>query len=187
MKLRIVLYSLLLLILISCGNSSSNQQNLVKQFYVGLNKADFNSISGIIDDNIRITEGIQNLTRSKSGFYTQFQWDSVFSPKYEILEIDEYENGVEATISKECQRILFLNEKPMVYKTKINFKDGRIVRLNTEQYVDLDFKNWQNNLNELSRWMNAHQPDLLGSQNELTIAGAQNYLTAIRLYKEQHQ
>jgi len=156
----------------------------VKDFYKGLNNDDFESISNLISDNIRITEGTYNLTNSKASFYTQFQWDSVFTPQYEIVEISDYEYGIEATISKECQRILFLMDTAMVYKVKINFRDDKIIRMNTEEYISLDFNKWQNNLDELLEWMKEDHPELIGSQNDLTLAGAQNYLKAINLFKE---
>ncbi|AXT51478.1 hypothetical protein D1818_11770 [Aquimarina sp. BL5] len=166
----------------SCSTKDRNTQ-IVQNYYDQLNQSNYFELSKIIGDSITISEGDYHMNYSKDDYYKHFQWDSVFSPKYELLEIKEIDEKVAIKVSKICTRIKFLNEKPIISKEVIEIKNQKISKIKNIE-MDSDFKLWNLTKNEMVTWIKKNHPELDGFIYDQTKTGAQNYLKAIALYKE---
>ena len=123
MKMRCLIIFVFLFLTISCKfqNDKTSSIEIVKEFYKGLNQSDFKLISNCIADSFAMNE-IEwkiNLKYSKNEYHDWFQWDSIFNPKYEIVELEERNDSVFATISKDDYRIHLLHEIPLIYKVHL--------------------------------------------------------------------
>ncbi|MBQ4818749.1 hypothetical protein [Aquimarina sp. MMG016] len=186
MKLKTIISTIILSVFIfsfsSCTRKNDNTQ-LVQGFYNALNHSNYIELSEFIGDSIVLIEGNYNMNFSKNDYYKFFQWDSVFSPKYEILEIREIDEKVEIKVSKTCTRIKFLNQKPIISNEIIEIKNRKISKIKTVE-MDSDFKLWNIKKNEIVTWIKMNHPQLDGFIHDQTKDGAQNYLKAIALYQE---
>jgi hypothetical protein len=108
-----ILFFAFLLGMFSCNgiNKPISYKRIVEGYVSALNKADFNEISSYLSDSLRTEELEFLLSDNLEDYHTLFQWDSVFNPHYEIIDVQELEKGVQVTLSKECKRILFLNDR----------------------------------------------------------------------------
>lgn len=186
MKLKLLLLTGALTFLFSCkfSNDKFTPEQVVKEYFKGLNNHGFNEISPYIADSIMTLEGDYLLSRTFDEFYVLFQWDSVFLPHYELIEIKTVNNKVEATVSKTCKRIQYLHDTAIVYKVMVDVADNQIVSVQTNEYIVFDFEKWQTNRDTLVAWIDNHHPDLSGFVNDQTTTGAQNYLKAIDLFRD---
>jgi hypothetical protein len=186
-KINLLVILGLILTLISCNSThkSLTHEQIVKDYFYALNTGDFSIISNCISDSIMTTEKEYILTYNQKELYQQFQWDSVFKPKYELTDLKMDSTSVKATVSKICARIVFLQDSAMIYKVQIDFKDNQITKVQTTEYVFLDFAKWQPRRDTLTSWIDKNYPELSGFVYDLTLKGAQNYLTAIDLYKNE--
>ncbi|MBX2840283.1 MAG: hypothetical protein KTR26_00825 [Flammeovirgaceae bacterium] len=181
---KVFIYSFLWVV-ISCQEHQEEltSKQIVEAYFVALNNYNFEEISAYTSDNILRTEGEYVVTKNKVDLQRIFQWDSVFVPKYEILEIEEKDQAIVATISKNCKRITFLHDTPMVYKTIIEVTDHKITKMKTDEYIEFDDAKWQKRRDMLVKWIDENHPELNGFIHDQTIVGAQNYLKAIALYQ----
>ncbi|MHA7055933.1 hypothetical protein ACWGOQ_0001840 [Aquimarina sp. M1] len=169
----------------SLGNCSRKNQNtlLVQKYYDHLNHSNFLELSELIGDSITINEGDYNMNYSRNDYYTFFQWDSVFSPTYELLEIKQVDKKIAVKVSKTCTRIKFLNQKSMTSKEVFEIKNQKISKIKNVE-MDSDFKLWNATKNEIVTWIKKNHPELDGFMYDQTKAGAQNYVKAMDLYKK---
>ena len=179
-----LLESALILLVIACSidKTQRNKTQLVQDYYMGLNLGNFKLISGCVADSVITSEKDFILSRTRLELYQHFQWDSVFRPNYQIIDVKDLEQAVQLTVIKQCERIQFLQDTAMVYKVNITFSDGKITQIQTTDYVFLDFTKWQPRRNTLVKWIDVNHPELSGFVNDLTLNGAQNYIQAINLY-----
>ncbi|MFA5649046.1 MAG: hypothetical protein WC951_12160 [Bacteroidales bacterium] len=175
----------LITILLSCNLNQKNREReeLVRDYYNGFNTGDYGLISNTVCDSIKITEKEYILTRTRNELQRQFQWDSVFSPKYSLVDLKIKGNSAEVTISKICKRIAFLQDSALVYNVLIDFDGDKISEIQTTEYVFLDFLKWRPRRDNLTNWINENHPELAGFVSTQSVEGAQNYLIAIDLYK----
>ncbi|WP_299219465.1 hypothetical protein [uncultured Aquimarina sp.] len=166
----------------SCSRKNHNTQ-LVQNYYNQLNQSNYLELSKLIGDSITISEGDYNMNYSKDDYYKHFQWDSVFSPKYELLEVKEIDKKVVIRVSKICTRIKFLNEKTIISKEVIEIKNQKISKIKNIE-MDSDFKLWNSKKSEMVTWIKKNHPELDGFMYDQTKTGAQNYLKAMALFKE---
>lgn len=170
---------------LSCKNSTHEQ--IFRQYINGFNSGNYELIDEIVDDSIRIFEGDYQITSSKQELRTHFEWDKVFKPKYginEIIAINESQS--EFIVSKYCQRIEYLHDTAIVYKIAVIFNNEKIQEIKTTDYLIFDFEKWQNRRDTLVKWIDIHYPDLNNFINEQTQDGANNYLNAIELFRNQN-
>ncbi len=188
MGIRILFFAFLLG-MFSCNgiNSPISHKRIVEGYISALNKADFNEISSYLNDSISTEELDFLLSDHLEDYHTLFQWDSVFNPHYELIDIQEIETGMQVTLSKECRRILFLNDTALITRSKLEFSEGKITRFQTYEYLNLDFIKWESRRDTLVSWIDTHHPELSGFVYDQTINGGQNYLKAIDLYKNRTQ
>jgi hypothetical protein len=173
--------------LFSCNNSSDKPtaDKIIHTYIVALNESNFKQIESCISDSLVTMEGGFVLTKSSKDYYVHFQWDSVFSPKYTILNSNKIsDKSIEVTLSKICKRIKYLHDSATVFKTKFDFADKRIVSIDNFELVYFDTLKWSSRRDTLVNWVSEHYPELDGFIYDQTPNGAQNYLKAIELYTD---
>ncbi|MBN2396247.1 MAG: hypothetical protein JXC36_07285 [Candidatus Atribacteria bacterium] len=177
----------LIVIFISCHPRQINLTNeqIVANYYKGLNDGDFSLIINLVSDSIQTTEKEYIITRSRKELYQQFKWDSVFNPKYELIDLKADSNSIEATVSKTCKRIEFLQDTSLIIKVMIDLKNGQMTKIQIIDYVYINFAKWQPRRDSLVVWIDKKHPELSGFLNDFTIKGAENYLKAIEFYKNE--
>ncbi len=182
---KAILISLLLAIgFISCKNSKKeiNRVDIVKQYFNSLNSSDLSRISNQFSDSLKTIEGKHKNIYFNNDYLEILKWDSVFQPRYKILEIKEYKNGnVEAKISKMDRRITFLHEKSFLTNQIFSFQKDKITSIETD-YLNFDYTTWGENKNALLDWIEKNHPELNGFVNDMTKNGGVKFLKAIELY-----
>ena len=181
---------LILLFLIGClgiwacnPSHSGTKEELARNYYEALNSSDFERVAALQFDSVRVKEGPFNTAYSVSDYVNWLQWDSVFRPEYEILNLKTNGDAVELTVSKVCQRIQFLNGGPMVSKERIQFKDGKMYALEIQEFVSFDGDGWNTKRDQLVNWIAEHHPELNGFINDQSLQGGLNYQKALELYQ----
>lgn len=189
MKRICALFVLAIMVLFSCKSKvqESDKKQLIKAYYASLNNFELKEIPDYYFDSIRMIENDYLYLASKDSFYLKLQWDSVFRPKYQILEIEEIENDLIVKVSKSDPRILFLNEEPNVYRERFTFKDELIFSSEIKGFIVFNWDLWDNNRSKLVNWIKENHPDLDGFLYDQTKQGGVNYLKAINLYKASHE
>lgn len=184
---RILVFGFLLGVF-SCTSSNDNLPNerIVEGYISALNKADINEISNYISDTVKVEELEYLLSDNVDDFRRMFQWDSVFNPHFELIDFQELDQGVQITLSKQCNRILFLLDTALITKSKFEFSEGKITRIQTYDFLNMDFDKWEARRDTLISWINIHHPNLNGFAITQTIQGGQNYLKAIELYRSRY-
>ena len=142
----------------------------------------FDRISTCVSDSILISEMDHVVSSDRQELYIHFQWDSVFTPKYKIIDLISNEDTVVVTASKICQRIKYLHDKPTVYKANFVIDHQQIVKVETTEFIEFDYKIWEARRDSLAAWIDDNHNTLSGFQYDLTLQGAHNYLEAIDLY-----
>jgi hypothetical protein len=146
----------------------------------------FSNVLKCVDDSILISEFDYILANSINDLRTNFQWDSVFNPHYEIVELTIIDKNMEALISKTCRRIRFLHDSAIVYKVNIDFENDKIKKMKTFDYKVFNFEKWQARRDTLVSWIDKNHPEISGFLTNQTLKGAQNYLEAIDLYASEN-
>ncbi|GAA3508975.1 hypothetical protein GCM10022393_21210 [Aquimarina addita] len=163
--------------------NKGNDIELVQKYYNELNNSNYSKISQLVGDSITLSEGGYYMNFSENDYYRFFQWDSVFSPTYKVLEINQKNNTIEVTISKLCDRIQFLNEKPTTAKEIFEIREHQITTITTTE-LNFDYKLWDLKKNKIISWIKLNHPELDGFIYDQTKNGAQKYLKAIALYNK---
>lgn len=176
-------------ILWSCTKSNNEDRSvsLVQEYYAALNEANFDKVTSLILDSIRVTEEGFTTVISKSDYHHWLEWDSVFRPEYKILKISVDTGLVRITISKQCTRTLFLNGEPVVSREVIYIKKGKIWKTEVEAYDIFHFDEWNKKKEEMVAWVDRNHPELNGFIYDQTKIGALNYLKVIDLYSQRDE
>ncbi len=177
-----VLFSIFLF---SCSpNVQEQHEKMVYNYFSAINDGCFSNVLKCVSDSVLISEFDYILAKSIYELQTNFQWDSVFEPYYEIIELTKVDKNMEAIISKTCKRIRFLHDSAIVYKVNIVFEKDRIKKMETFDYKVFNFEMWQARRDTLVDWINKNHPELSGFSTNQTLVGAQNYLKAINYIKQ---
>ena len=181
----IILIFTLAVFIFSCTNNTYKQrEKTIYNYFLGLNSGDFNLISESVTDSITTSEMSFILTKNKQELYVHYKWDSVFNPKYKILEISADSNKFNCTIEKICERIKFLQDTSTIFKTDIEFDDGKIARHSITEYIKFDTETWESRRDSLVAWIDRNHPELTGFVFDLSPEGAQRYKKAMNLYRK---
>jgi len=183
-KITIILF--LTIFWSSCQQATkeANKIQLVKAYVNALNDADFDQITSLFMDSICLKEMDYVSVFSKAEYRQIFQWDSTLQANYQILEIREENGAVRMQISKECPRILFLNEEPTITDAMVKFENGQIKSIEILNYVVFNDDKWDKNRVNLTSWIAANHSELNGFLHDQSEQGALNYLNAIELYQK---
>ncbi len=175
---------LLTVLLIGC--SHHNQDAIIQKYFEALNQSDFNQIKKFVNDDYVMVEGDFKICASVNDLETVFKWDSVFLPKYEVLNMVQVENGIEAQVSKIDTRVAYLHDDPMISNVSFEFKNGKISKQIINEYKYFDVKKWNGRLKDLVDWINLNGPKLKGFERDITLNGAKKYLEVIDLYSNRN-
>ncbi|WP_057940589.1 hypothetical protein [Algoriphagus resistens] len=183
MKKYFILFFLTTL-LPGCDDKKLTPNELVIEYYDAFNSSDFTRITTVIADSITIVEGEYIMSYSQKSFHEQFKWDSIFQPSYKIVELENQNSQIIATVASNSKRYEFLKNNPLTCRYKISFNSDKITKLEVLECLDADWNVWQKERDSLINWVNANHPELDGFIHDLTMNGAINYLEVIQLYEE---
>lgn len=172
----------------SCNSPKKGIDTLAiaKKYYEVLDQSDISGIETLLTDSLLTKETEYNYTQtfSKKEYREWLQWDAVFEPTYEILEIEQGNGTVKATISKIDKRIAFLHKAPIVTEQVIRFNKDKIASVETIKYVIFNDSVFVKNRDVLLNWIDQNHPELKGFIHNQTKAGGMKYVKAIELYEE---
>ncbi len=147
-----------------------------------MNEKKVQIISEMSADNVIQKELDYRLPLTKSKFIALIKWDIAFDPKYKILNIEAFNDGVKVRVSKEGKRIHFLHEKPIITEEFFEFTKGKISTVGTTKYISFDQEKFVSKRIQLRKWVDDQYPELNGFLYEQTPEGAVKYLKAIAAY-----
>lgn len=185
------IFLLIMCMCFSCANNAVTKEKLsnkqiIENYYDARNNKDISKINALISDSLLWIDLNYTIARNKTEFYENFKWDSVFQSQHKIIDFDSIsENVVEISFTKICKRIKFLHDSATVSRQTISIVDNKIAKINTTEYLVFDFEKWQSRRDSLNNWVKENHPELNGFVNDITNAGAQNYMKAIELYEQE--
>ena len=171
------------LFLLSCSNTPAPDA-IVEIYYDGLNTSNFERVHSVLSDSITFKEGGYATTVSRDDYYVMFQWDSVFTPHTILSDIDVSQDQVTAMVATTSQRYTYLEHTPYACETTFTVEEGKITTHATGVCPDASNERWEARRDTLVAWIDQHHPHLSGFIHDLTKAGAEKYMEAIRLYEE---
>ena len=118
-----------LIILLSCGQEQSNHNEVTTNYFNARNTMNFKEIKATISDSITITEGDYVMPYNHDSFYEVFRWDSVFQTNYEIINIQETDDQIIASVALSSIRNKFLKNESMTCQFKLSFSSGKISKI----------------------------------------------------------
>lgn len=182
---KLAVFALCILMAMSCQqkNKGIDKVKIVNDYIDALNVSDYEKVTGLFRDSIRLKEMDYVSAFSKEAYHSLFQWDSTFGPKYQILDIRSDGDGVRMKVSKQCERILFLNEEPIITQEVVKFDGDAIQSIDIVEYVVFNDSLWSAKREDLVSWIEDHHPDLNGFIHDQTKQGAMNYRKAMALYR----
>jgi hypothetical protein len=173
----------LLYFLTGCNDQKLTNKETVTKYYNARDIANYNKLKTFINDSITITAGDYVIPYTHDSFYEEFKWDSIFSPSYKIVELEEKNNQIIASVASNSVRFEFLKNNPLTCQYKISFNSGKISKIESLECIGTDWKIWQKERDSLVSWIKKNHPELDGFINDMTMNGAINYLKAIELYE----
>ena len=189
--MRYLFYVVFLFFTISCSfqNDKTSSIEIVENFYKGLNQSNYELIASNLSDSLAMNEIESNyyVTFSRSEFKDWFQWDSTFSPKYEISELEVRNDSIFGTVSKFCSRIQLLHEKPLVCKTHFEIVDNKLIAINRLKYLDADWNFWISKREKFIEWIANNHPDYSDFMNVQNKEFGERYLKVLNLYLEREK
>ncbi len=173
--------------LISCKTSEKkiDKLKIAKQYYKALDNSDGADMKTLLTDSLvtKIPKYDYIQHHSVEEYVEKWlKWDSVFDPTYKILQIEQENEIVKATISKIDKRIFFLQQEAFITHEILRFQNNKIIVVETE-YVNFNEKVWERNKTELLNWIDKNHPELNGFIYNQTEQGGVKFLKAIELYK----
>ena len=187
MNKALIFLLLLTIALFSCKNSEKkiDKLKIAEAYYQVLNHSNVSGIEPLLTDSLLTKETQYDYEQNFSlkEYVEWLKWDSVFDPKYKILEIEQENGIVKAKISKIDKRIAFLHEEPIITNQVIRFHNDRITSIETTEYVIFKDSTFVENRDKLLDWIDRNHPELKGFIYDQTKIGGIKYLKAIELYK----
>lgn len=174
---------ILAIVLIGCGLQNISKEEIAKKYFEARNSLAFNEIKKFISDSLIVIEGDYIMPYSQESYYEVFKWDSIFQPSYKLVEVIEKDNQCIASIDISSIRNTFLKNELMTCKFKLSFDSGKISKIESLDCSGADWGKWEKQRDSLVSWINDNHPELNGFINDMSPAGAKNYLKAIELFE----
>lgn len=183
---KIILILVVALLVFACGSKKQEpaELELVKKYIQALNQSDYPTVISLFKDSVRMNELVYKSTFSKQQYYSLFQWDSVFKPTYTIEEIQLMDRYVEMKVAKKCERILFLNEEPIVTKEQVYFDENGIKSVDIIEYIIFNDELWNTNREKLVTWTANNHPDIDGFLYDQSLEGGLKFKEAIHRFQK---
>ena len=163
---------LLLYFVTACNNKKLTHKEAVTIYYKAFDSESFNDIKKVINDSVTIVGGDYVMPFNDDSFYEHYKWDSIFKTSYEILDLEDKNNQVFATVASKSIKNEFLKNNPLTCKFKISFESWKISKIEDYEYID-----------SLVNWIGENHPELDGFVYDMTMKGSINYVKAIELYE----
>ena len=176
----VILY---ILVQAACTQAPRTKMDTVNIYYEGLNASDFEQVKSVVADSFVISSGDYKTLYLEESHYTFFKWDSVFSPTYNIQQVEEVGELLKATVLSKSLRYAFLKHNPLTCEMTFSFKADTISKLDVGECMDAEWDIWEAQRDSLVAWIDNHHPELTGFVHDLTQKGAENYIIAIELYE----
>ena len=155
-----------------------------RDYYAALETSDLVRIGELVYDSVRVLEGEYTSVYAVADYESWLDWDSIFHPTYEILDLAVEDSVVDVEVAKRCTRITFLNnEEPLVTRERLTFREGQLFRSEILDYVEFDNEAWVARREALVAWAAKNHPELNGFIHDQTQQGGVNYLKALALYQ----
>lgn len=181
----IFLFAFAIVTFSGCNHVNQSQKvDTVTAFYQYLNEQEFDEFSDLLSDSISVGEENYRAFYSNESYQNWLKWDAVFNPTYEVLDINQKGDAVHVEVSKSCKRILFLHQKPIISKDIFHFKNDKISKIETVEYIQFDEQKWVNEREKFLRCIDENNPELDGFIFDQTEKGGMNYLKAIEIYEK---
>ena len=166
-----------------CDSKKLSHLEMVSHYYNARNSVDFNKVKPLVNDSITIISGDYVMPYDNDSFYEVFKWDSIFKPSYKIIELQEQNDQIIASVKLNSIRNTFLKNSNMVCDYRISFTDNKISKIEELECKDVNWKVWQKEVKALVSYIHNNHNDLEGFINDMTMKGAKNYLKAIELFE----
>jgi len=178
-----LLFFAFLSLMASCAGENVDKAEQIKKYYAGLKNSDYNQLLAVIADSLTITEGDYVMEFDRESYYEQFKWDSVFQPDYKVISVENLNGEFTAKVAVESLRFEFLKNNPLTCEHRFQFDAGKIKKIENLDCEDANWHIWTQERDSLVNWIKKNHPELDGFINNLSMRGAQNYLSAITLYQ----
>jgi len=180
---KLFLFLAMLFLGVNCSVKQNNTSEVVRTFYRGFQTSDYDNVKMVLSDSITILEGSHTMKFSRESYHEHFKWDSVFQPRYELLNLQNREENPVATISVRSKRFAFLENNPLVSRQMFYLRNDKIYKIENVGFIDADWDMWTIKRDSLVSWIKVNHPEIDGFINDLTADGARNYIKAIDLYE----
>ncbi|KPM31161.1 Hypothetical protein I595_2425 [Croceitalea dokdonensis DOKDO 023] len=174
----ILLFSLLL----GCTAKTPTYKEVVRTYYQARDHRDYDALKKVVGDSITIVEGDYAMPYSKASFHEQLKWDSIFRPSYTLLQLEEEEQQLIATVRITSLRNQFLKNEAMTCTYRIGFSSEKITSITTMDCQGVNWEVWEAQRDSLVQWIAKNHPELDGFVYDMSMQGALNYMAAIALY-----
>ena len=175
--------SLLFLILSACSQKKNSYKQVSYLYFQARDDQDFQAVKEVIYDSLTVIEGDYIMPYSKDSYYEVFKWDSVFQTEYKIVNLQERDDQIIATIGLSSIRNRFLENDNMTCDFMLSFHSGKIYKIESLDCKNANWQVWQDRVRTLVDWIQINHPGLDGFINDMTMTGAINYIKAIELYE----
>lgn len=169
-----------------CQTKQYSKIELVEAYINSRHSKNFKNINKVIHDNLTVQEGDYKMEYTKNSFYEVFKWDSIFQTSYEILDIKQKDNHVDASIEMNSKRHDYLRNSNMRCTFRFLFTANKISTIQTLECEGVDWSTWQMQVKSLVNWTVINHPELDGFIHDMTMEGAIKYIKAIEMYKKSH-
>tara|TARA_R110002012_G_scaffold159274_2_gene320923 strand:+ start:1468 stop:2019 length:552 start_codon:yes stop_codon:yes gene_type:complete len=173
-----------LYLIVNCSGKNIDKTEQIKKYYEGFQNSDYDQIMGVVSDSLTITEGDYVMNFDRESYYEQFKWDSVFQPDYKLISVENLNGEFTAKVAVESLRYKFLKNNPLTCEHRFQFDAGKIKKIENLDCKDANWQIWAQERDSLVNWIKNNHPELDGFINDLSMKGAQNYLSAIALYQK---
>jgi len=133
-------YICLSFFIMNCSAKKEDLSQTVTDYYNGFKTSDYSQIQNTLSDSLTLIEGDYVTPFTHKSYHEQFKWDSVFKPRYEIIEIKKLDDKVAATVSVYSPRFEFLKNNPLTCTHLFSFTSGTIAKIENQ---DCGNANWE--------------------------------------------
>ena len=174
------------ILVIGCNPNKLSHVETATKYFNARNSSEFVQIQELIADSLTIVEGDYIMPYSKDEYYEVFKWDSTFQTRYEVVELQETNDQVIASITLSSIKHKFLKNDRMTCTFKLSFEEAKISKIESLDCKGADWEIWEKQVNILVEWVAINHPELDGFIYDMTLNGAQNYVKAIQLHESRH-